>query len=58
MTLPSVIISDKRLHKRKIRILPIMYISVWKETSVLNHINFPILYYALFTSKLHTYAIQ
>jgi hypothetical protein len=51
-TLPSAIISDKRLHKRKIRFLLIMYISVWKETSVLNHINFPILYYGLFTSKL------
>jgi len=51
MTLPSAVISDMRLHKMKIRFLPIMYISVWKEASVLNYINFLILYYALFTPK-------
>jgi hypothetical protein len=52
MTKPTAIISDMRIHKRKIRFLPIMYISVRTETSVLNYINFLILYYALFTSKL------
>jgi hypothetical protein len=50
-TLPPVIISDMRLHKRKIIFLPIMHISVQREASVLNYINFLILYYALFTPK-------
>jgi hypothetical protein len=40
-----------RLHKKKIRFLPIMHISVWTEASVLNYVSFLILYYALFTSK-------
>ena len=52
MTKPSAIISDMNLHKRKIRFLPITYITVRTETSVLNHINF-ISYDALFTSKHH-----
>ena len=49
-----------RLYKGKIRFLPTVYISVWTETSVLNHINFLILYYALFTSKspVFLYAIS
>jgi hypothetical protein len=35
MTMPSAIISDMRLDKRKIKFLPIMHISAWRETSVL-----------------------
>jgi len=37
MTMPSAIISDMRLHKKKIKFPPIMYTSVWTDFSFNPH---------------------
>jgi len=56
MTLPSAIISDMRLYKRKIRFLPIMYISVSTETSVLKH-KLPYSLLCTFNIKITTFFV-